>query len=66
MSYFLFPEIHHTIDFINIKGSMNYNSESNLYISLTLNNYLNKLKLQIDNNCDNWDFVKKYTVIRCK
>ena len=61
MSYFLFPEIHHTIDFINIKGSMNYNSESNLYISLTLNNYLNELKLQIDNNCDNWDFVKKYT-----
>ena len=61
MSYFLFPEIHHTIDFINIKGNTNCISEYNSYISVTLNKYLNKLKLQIDNNCDNWDFVKKYT-----
>jgi 23S rRNA U2552 (ribose-2'-O)-methylase RlmE/FtsJ len=61
MSYFLFPEIHQIIQNINIKCNTNSSSEYKLYISLTLNNYLNKIKLQIDNNCDNWDYVKKYT-----
>ena len=61
MSYFLFPEVHNIIENVNITCSTNYISEYKLYISLTLNNYLNNIKLQINNNCDNWDYIKKYT-----
>ena len=61
MSYFLFPEIHYIIDSINIQGNSNSISEYKLQISLTLNEYLNTVKQQIDDNCDSWDHVKKYT-----
>lgn len=57
MSYFLLPEIHHTIDNIDIQS----NEKDKLYVSLTLNSYLNNAKKQIDNNFDSWDFMKRYT-----
>lgn len=56
MSFFLLPEIHDNID-LNII----YDETPNIYVSLTLNKYLNEIKKQIDENCDTWDFVKKYT-----
>jgi len=57
MSYFLLPEIHDNIDNINIES----NENDKLYVSLTLNSYLNNVKKQIDENYDNWDFMKRYT-----
>jgi len=57
MSYFLLPEIHDNIDNINIES----NENDKLYVSLTLNSYLNNIKKQIDENYDNWDFMKRYT-----
>ena len=57
MSYFLLPEIHHTIDNIDIQS----NEKDKLYVSLTLNSYLNNAKKQIDTNFDSWDFMKRYT-----
>lgn len=57
MSFFLLPEVHSNIDKINIISDPSHN----LHISLTLSDYLNKVKEQIDNNFDNWDFIKKYT-----
>jgi cap1 methyltransferase len=57
MSYFLLPETNNIINDINIT----YNKKNNLSISVTLNSYLNNVKKQIDENNDNWDFVKKYT-----
>jgi 23S rRNA U2552 (ribose-2'-O)-methylase RlmE/FtsJ len=57
MSYFLLPEIHDNIDNINIESKEN----DKLYVSLTLNSYLNNIKKQIDENYDNWDFMKRYT-----
>ncbi len=57
MSYFLLPEIHDNINNINIQS----NEADNLHVSLTLNNYLNKAKKQIDENYDSWDYMKRYT-----
>ena len=57
MSYFLLPEINENIDNINIES----NENDKLYVSLTLNSYLNNIKKQIDENYDNWDFMKRYT-----
>jgi 23S rRNA U2552 (ribose-2'-O)-methylase RlmE/FtsJ len=57
MSYFLLPEIHDNINNINIQS----NETDNLHVSLTLNNYLNKAKKQIDENYDSWDYMKRYT-----
>jgi hypothetical protein len=57
MSYFLLPEINNNINDINIT----HNKKNSLAISVTLNNYLNNVKKQIDENNDNWDFIKKYT-----
>ena len=61
MSYFLFPEIHDNIEDINITSDIEGVSNHKLYLSLTLNGYLNNIKKQIDDNCDNWDHVKRYT-----
>lgn len=61
MSYFLFPEIHNIIDNINIMSDTEIDSNHKLYLSLTLNGYLNNIKKQIDDNCDNWDHIKRYT-----
>ena len=61
MSYFLFPEIHDIIDNINIISDTESVSNHKLYLSLTLNGYLNNIKKQIDDNCDNWDHIKRYT-----
>jgi 23S rRNA U2552 (ribose-2'-O)-methylase RlmE/FtsJ len=57
MSYFLLPETNTIINDINLTEK----TSSNLYISITLHNYLNNVKKQIDDNFENWDFVKKYT-----
>tara|TARA_B110000285_G_scaffold144139_1_gene161033 strand:- start:32 stop:1189 length:1158 start_codon:yes stop_codon:yes gene_type:complete len=57
MSYFLLPEIHHNIENINIQS----NEKDKLYVSLTLNSYLNNVKKQIDENYDSWDYTKRYT-----
>ena len=57
MSYFLLPEIHNHIEKINITHDEN----TNIYISKTLNIYLNNIKKNIDENTDNWDHNKKYT-----
>ena len=57
MSYFLLPEIHHNIENINIQS----NEKDKLYVSLTLNSYLNNAKKQIDENYDSWDYTKRYT-----
>lgn len=57
MSYYLLPEIHTNIDKLHFQSS----EEDNLYVSFTLNNYLNNIKKQIDENYDNWDYMKRYT-----
>lgn len=57
MSYFLLPQNNNIVNDINIT----HNKQNNLSISVTLNNYLNNVKKQIDENNDNWDFIKKYT-----
>ena len=43
MSYFLLPEIHTNIDKIHLQT----NEEYKLYVSLTLNHYLNNVKKKI-------------------
>ena len=58
MSYFLLPELNNNLQDINILYTHNKN---NISISITLNSYLNNVKKQIDENNDNWDFIKKYT-----
>ena len=57
MSYFLLPEIHSNIDNLQFHS----NKDDSLYVSLTLNSYLNNIKKQIDDNYDNWDYMKRYT-----
>ena len=57
MSYFLLPNVNYNIESINIT----YNSENKPAISKSLNNYLNNSKQQIDDNYNNWDYIKKYT-----
>jgi 23S rRNA U2552 (ribose-2'-O)-methylase RlmE/FtsJ len=57
MSYFLLPEIHNK----NISVNIANNSNNKLYISKTLNGYLNNIKKQIDDNSESWDHIKKYT-----
>jgi 23S rRNA U2552 (ribose-2'-O)-methylase RlmE/FtsJ len=57
MSYYQLPEVHSTIPSISIET----NDESNIYISPTLRRYLNKIKQQLDENFENWDYYKKYT-----
>jgi len=57
MSYYLLPEIHSNIDKLQFKS----NKDESLFVSLTLNSYLNNIKKQIDENSDNWDFMKRYT-----
>ena len=67
MSYFLFPEIHHIIENINIQNKPNpdsnpdSNPECKLHTGLSLNGYLNNVKQQINDNCDDWDHIKRYT-----
>jgi len=57
MSYFLLPEIHEYIENINIQS----NEKDKLYVSLSLNSYLNNAKKQIDDNYESWDYTKRYT-----
>ena len=57
MSFFLLPEIHIKPPTISLKTSSN----NELFISQTLNNYVNTIKKQIDLNYENWDYFKKYT-----
>ena len=57
MSYFLLPEINNIKNYINVTND----ETNNLAISVTLNSYLNNVKKQIDEDNDNWDFIKKYT-----
>tara|TARA_R110002012_G_scaffold317381_1_gene533652 strand:- start:44 stop:1207 length:1164 start_codon:yes stop_codon:yes gene_type:complete len=59
MSFFLLPEIHNNINIDNIQ--LQYEENNNLDLSLTLNKYLNNVKKQIDENPENWDYIKKYT-----
>ena len=59
MSFFLLPEIHNNININNIQ--LQYKEDNKLDISLTLNKYLNNVKKQIDENPENWDYIKKYT-----
>lgn len=61
MSYFLFPEIHYNIHNINIKGNDVPIADYKLNVSLSLNSYLTTVKQQINDNCDTWDHIKKYT-----
>ena len=57
MSYFLLPNIHTNIDNIHIRTK----GDDKLFISLTLNSYLNSAKKQIDENYEQWDYIKRYT-----
>lgn len=59
MSFFILPEIYTT----NIEDSIELTmvNEPTIYISLSLNQYLNKVKKQIEVNYNNWDFTKRYT-----
>ena len=57
MSYYQLPEVHSTISSISIET----NDVSYIYISPTLRRYLNKIKQQLDDNFENWDYYKKYT-----
>jgi len=59
MSFFLLPEIHNNINIDNIQ--LQYEENNKLDLSLTLNKYLNNVKKQIDENPENWDYIKKYT-----
>lgn len=59
MSFFLLPEIHNNININDI--NLQYKEDNKLNICLTLNTYLNNVKKQIDENPDNWDYIKKYT-----
>jgi hypothetical protein len=61
MSYFLFPEIHYNINNINIKGNDEPIADYKLSVSLSLNSYLTTVKQHINDNCDTWDHIKKYT-----
>lgn len=57
MSFFLLPEVHSTIDKISLESD----EMPELYMSPTLSKYLSKIKHQLDENYDTWDFYKKYT-----
>ncbi len=57
MSFFLLPEVHSTINNITLES----NEMPEVYISPTLSRYLNKIKQQLDESYDTWDFYKKYT-----
>jgi 23S rRNA U2552 (ribose-2'-O)-methylase RlmE/FtsJ len=57
MTFFLLPEVHSTINNITLES----NKMPEVYISPTLSRYLNKIKQQLDENYENWDFYKKYT-----
>ena len=57
MSFFLLPEVHTTINKISLESD----EMPELYTSPTLSKYLNKIKQQLDENYDTWDFYKKYT-----
>lgn len=58
MSFFLLPEIHN-----NLADSIVLNTKDSqeICISLSLTQYLNKVKKHIDDNYDSWDFIKRYT-----
>ena len=57
MSYFLLPEITNS----EIKINISNNTINKPIVSVTLNNYLTNIKKQINDNIENWDFIKKYT-----
>lgn len=57
MTFFLLPEVHSTINNITLES----NEMPEVYISPTLSRYLNKIKQQLDENYDIWDYYKKYT-----
>ena len=57
MNYFLLPKINNNVDNIIIESD----DTNNVYISITLHNYLNNIKKQISEYQDNWDYIKKYT-----
>ena len=57
MSYFLLPSSQSNIDNILFKT---FETDTE-YVSMTLNDYLNKAKKQIDENYEQWDFMKRYT-----
>ena len=58
-NYFLLPINNNNINCNDIQ--LKYNVKTNAQISLTLKDYLNNIKLEINNNFEKWDFVKKYT-----
>jgi 23S rRNA U2552 (ribose-2'-O)-methylase RlmE/FtsJ len=60
MSYFLLPNIHTNID-NNILFKTDDICNNNMYVSMTLNDYLNKAKQQIDDSYEPWDYIKRYT-----
>lgn len=57
MSYFLLPASQSNIDNILFKTC----ETDTEHVSMTLNDYLNKVKKQIDENYEQWDFMKRYT-----
>ena len=57
MNYFLLPKINNNVDNIIMESD----DTNNVYISITLHNYLNNIKKQISEYQDNWDYIKKYT-----
>jgi 23S rRNA U2552 (ribose-2'-O)-methylase RlmE/FtsJ len=57
MSFFLLPEIHSHIENIQFQTD----DKDNVYVSVTLNDYLNKVKKQLDDDYESWDFIKRYT-----
>lgn len=59
MSFFILPEIYTN----NIEQCFDLNMLDNsiVCISLSLNQYLNKVKKHIEDNFNSWDFIKRYT-----
>lgn len=59
MSFFILPEIY--INNIEQCFDLNMLDNSIVCISLSLNQYLNKVKKHIEDNFNSWDFIKRYT-----
>ena len=58
MSYFLLPQLNHTLLSTNLEVTI---GENDNVISKSLYTYLNDMKGQIDNYSTHWDIYKKYT-----
>tara|TARA_Y100000389_G_scaffold204956_1_gene261242 strand:- start:28488 stop:29819 length:1332 start_codon:yes stop_codon:yes gene_type:complete len=63
MSYILLPKVLNNFFFFNFKfnNKYSYQDKDSVYISKSLNLYLNYIKLNIDNYNKEWDIFKKYT-----